>query len=106
MVGVVSSCGGVGLLTFGVWRVFACFCVFFGKLNKRRGGVCLNCPSIACYQFCCTRELKFAANVRNDQNVGFHLKRKSKNDSEAMRGDSSDDESKDDEEKQRRGKQE
>lgn len=37
-------------------------------------------------QVCCTRELKFAANVRNDQNVGFHLKKKSKDDNESRKG--------------------
>ena len=88
MLGVVSSRDSVGLVTLGFdvfLRVFSCFC---WKLNKHRGGgvVCLNCHPMACYRFCCTRELKFAANVRNIKNVGFLLKHKSKNDNEARKG--------------------
>ena len=40
----------------------------------------------ACIGFEAHTRLKFAANVRNDQNVGFLLKRESKNDNEARKG--------------------
>lgn len=82
---VVSSRDGVGLATFGVSGVFAGFSGFlFGAHTQN-----------VCIIFEAHTRLKFAANVRNDQNVGFLLKHKSKDDKGSMRGDSrNDDEAK------------